>query len=527
MKKRNVISLLMSLLMLPLHSFPVMADVGVTIGGEVLYSQDFEEKVEAELTTVIGGNTDFSVEKIDGNNVLKVNSASVYGYNKFGPEYDDAVVKMDFKQINASGSGGAYIGLGTRVVRQKGGAYYCNAGGYFDVIKYNSETGKYDSGAEQLRDRLMIATTKGAKYDSFASIDTISRDEIGVLNSERNTGDEFLRLQNVISGNILVSELKTKDGTILESLSQTVVPYAEKGYTQLLAHGGEYVIDNIKVMKPVKVNYLAVEADEKKAVIGEEMSFTVTDGKIELQSDIARYVYDKTKVKIDCIKGTVTPLKEGTHTVDVYLDDIYGNGSLFSSFEITGIKAADVFEVVIDNLNAEMGESIPVKVYYGGADVTGDVSFSGASYEEGEIIPEACGINEITVGYTGQSVTIPIAVNNKNETVAQIGTVPVFTEDFEGDAKTLKTIYGRDNANFAVEAVSSTADKTTDNALKMTTDTLSTTVFGPTNLSDYVLEYDSLCRKATGSSVSFYGATMRANSTHEGYKNRHNTCYCL
>ena len=210
--------------------------------------------------------------------------------------------------------------------------------------------------------------------------------------------------------------------------------------------------------------------------------------------------------------------EEGTHTVTVCLEDINGNGSLSSTFNITGVKAEAVLEAVIDNPNTEIGGSVPINVYYGGEEVTESADFSGAVYENGKITPAVSGLNKITISYQGQSVTVPVAVNDPNENVAEVSSIPVFTEDFEGNSETLKTTYGGNNANIAVETVSCSADKTTDNALKMTTGTLSTTVFGPEYLTDYVLEYDSLCTAATGSSASFYGATMRANSKHGGYK---------
>ena len=111
--KRKLISLLVALTMLSAGAVPVMAENTITVGGEVLYSQDFEGTVEEEMTTAIGG-TSFTVETIDGNKVLKVGSASTYGYNKFGVEYDNAVVKMDFKQTACAGSNGAYLGLGVQ-----------------------------------------------------------------------------------------------------------------------------------------------------------------------------------------------------------------------------------------------------------------------------------------------------------------------------------------------------------------------------------------------------------------------------
>ena len=86
MKKRKLISILTTLTMLSSGAVPVIAEDFITVGGEVLYFQNFEGTVEDEMTTVIGGATAFNVETIDGNKVLKVDSASAYGYNKFGAE---------------------------------------------------------------------------------------------------------------------------------------------------------------------------------------------------------------------------------------------------------------------------------------------------------------------------------------------------------------------------------------------------------------------------------------------------------
>ena len=162
-----------------------MAEDSITVGGQVLYSQDFEGTVEENILYNINKSANFVVENQNGNNVLSVPFGMTYGYNQFGPSYKDAVVKMDFKQVGANGANGAHIGLGVRAARQSGGAYYANSGHYFDIIRYNGETKLYDKDAEDLRDRLLIATNKGADYSKFVKIDAVAEEEAGVLHLEK------------------------------------------------------------------------------------------------------------------------------------------------------------------------------------------------------------------------------------------------------------------------------------------------------------------------------------------------------
>ena len=145
--KKKLISMLAAISLLSSGAVPVLAENTITVPGELLYSQDFEGDVDAEILAKIGANSAFSigVEEELGNNVLKLNGYGAYGYNKFGPEYSDAIVKLDFKQIGASGTNGAYMGVGLRAARQSGGAYFSNMGTYFDAIRYDDDCLLYTS----------------------------------------------------------------------------------------------------------------------------------------------------------------------------------------------------------------------------------------------------------------------------------------------------------------------------------------------------------------------------------------------
>ena len=513
---------------------PVMAEDSITVGGELLYSQDFEGEVEAEmLHNPFGDANDFVVEEQNGNSFLTIDHTKKYGHNKFGPEYADAVVKVDFKQTASSGSSGAYTGLSVRAVSMGAGIYHSNVGAFFDIMKYNEETGKLDASNEKVpttRDRLLIATTQRPQAGSFDTVDALSEERIGVLNTaqiftsdlkhtERNTGSEFLRMQNSIIGSTVTSKLMKNDGTLVTKLQSEDTTNREKGYSQLMFHSGSYAYDNIKVMEPKEISVFFANVAENEVMLGKETQFKLScEDDTILQSDIARYEYDKTAVNIDFAKGTVAPLKLGTHTVKVYLDDINSDNYLESSFTVTGIKAGAELEAVVENPNPAFGEGTAIKVYYGDKDVTSEAEISGASYADGIVTPDSTGLCEVVVSYNGQNVIVPIAVNNTDETISEQDTTPVFTEDFEGDAEELTAAYSNGSSAISVTSVTNTAENRTDNALCMTGGTTTTAVFGPTDLKDYVLEYDSFCYKPQGSSASFYGATMRANTKNGGYK---------
>ncbi len=534
--KKRIIGLFLSTAMSFSGTVPVLAADIVTVPGEVLYQQDFEGSVEDELLAKIGNNAAFDILVDDefGNKVLKLNGYNAFGYNKFGPEYSDAIVKIDFKQIAASGSNGAYLGLGLRAARQSGGAYFSNMGIYFDSIKYNPETEGYDVSAELLRDRIGIVQTRGAEYNKFDSYDAVSESENGILKKnqifssseakayERNFDGKYYRMQTSLIGNNLINSIKTEAGEEIQKVSADITPVSTTGtgFTQLQAHSGVYLVDNIKIMSPVEISEFTVTPENAEIELGDETSFILSGQSIQIQPDVARYVYDPESVNIDFAKGTIAPLKEGVHNIEVYLDDINSDSSISANFTIIGKKAAeDKLEVYVENPNVEYGQATEVKVYYGGTNVTELADFSGdAEYFEGTLIPNKTGLLEITVNYADKRESVPLAVNNPLVSVGEVESEPVFTEDFEADVAELTEIYSNGNSGIQVVDAVNEKDSTQSQALLFNNIQASSSLFGPENLKDYVLEYDFWCPTPKGSSASFVGATMRSNTLNGGYK---------
>ena len=211
---------------------PVMAADTITVPGEVLYAQDFENTVDTELTTPVLANGGFkaAVEDYLGNNVLKISGCGAYGYYKFGPQYSDAVIKADVMQLGASGNYGAYLGVGMRAVRQQGGAYCSNMGTYYDVLWYNDTSQTFDEHGIQLRDRIGIVKEWGPDYSArFEPHDAMS-DPVGILDAdqiftdsnarahERNFNGKYYRMQSSIIGGRFTNSMKTDSGELLQSV---------------------------------------------------------------------------------------------------------------------------------------------------------------------------------------------------------------------------------------------------------------------------------------------------------------------
>ena len=532
--KKKLISMLTAMSLLSCGAVPALAENTITVPGEILYQQDFEGDVEPEMLAKIGASSAFSLsaEEELGNKVLKINGYGAYGYNKFGPEYSDAIVKLDFKQIGANGANGAYMGVGLRAARQLGGAYFSNMGVYFDAVRYNGETGAYDTSSELIRDRLGIVKTAGADYSKF-TYNAAGNRETGILQKqqiftssearayERNFDGKYYRLQSSLIGTSMINTVKTSAGETLDSVSAEVSPVSTTGtgFTQLQAHSGVYLVDNIKIMLPAEISEFTVTPEKERIVLGEKAGFAIISEGLTIQPDTARYVYDPTAVSIDFADGTVAPLKEGTHTIEVFLDDISGAGSLSDSFTVTGTSDEKKLEVVIDNPNPEYGQNTAIAVYYGGADVTEEAEITGdADYFDGTLIPASTGLLSVEVSYNGQTVTVPLAVNNSSETIGEQEAEPVFSEDFEGDAAELTQAYSGGNANITAATAANSVTNTESQALLFNNIQASSALFGPENLKDYVLEYDFWCQTPKGSNASFLGATMRSNTTYGGYK---------
>lgn len=514
---------------------PVMASGSITVAGEVLYSQNFEDEVESDFTTPVSASGGFTSSVYDylGNKTLKLEGYTAYGYHKFGPSYSDAIVKADVMQLGASGNFGAYLGIGMRAPRISGGAYYSNMGAYFDVLWYNSDINYFDNiEGEQLRDTAAIVTEKGPDYTSkFDSYDAMETD-IGILEYdqiftesrprayERNFGGKFYRMQTSVIGSKATNSVKTEAGDVLSNVVADVVSsYAETGVSKLQAHSGIYLVDNIKVMAPAVISDFDVSMDSASTEVGSSTEFYLTSGNIKIEPDTARYDYDKSALNIDFANGTVEPLKTGTYTVRVYLDDIYGQGSISDSFTVTATEPTDKLEAVIADPNPAYGEATAITVYFGGDDVTDSAVYSGGvTYANGAITPTAYGLVDAQISYGGKTVHVPLAVNNTQETIGEKASQPAFTEDFEGDAEQLNAAYANGNSNITVESITNSNEGNTSNALMFNKIQASSAAFGPSDLTDYALEFDFYCPTPQGNSASFLGATMRANSTNGGYK---------
>ncbi len=531
--RKKLTSIITLLSLLSSGAVPVMADSVITVPGTVIYEQDFEGEVDEEIFTEIGNNSAFSfvVEDDLGNKALKVNGYSAYGYNKFGPEYTDAIVKADVKQIRANGSKAAYFGIGLRAARQGGGAYFSNMATYYDALTINEETNVYDASGKLVRDRIGIVSTKGADYAKFTSFDAMS-DELGILEreciftdsqakaNERNFCGKYYRMEASLIGNKLTNTVKTTAGENIKSLSAEVTPVSESGagFTQLQAHSGVYLVDNLKIMSPIEISEMSVTTASQVVALGESTEFTITSGDTVIESDVARYEYDNTALNIDFANGTVAPLKTGAHTVKVYLDDMNSDASLVSEFTIEGKEVTEKLEVLVAEPNITLGEGAEVKAYFGENDITDSVTFEGASYSDGKLYPSEAGLCIVNASYDGQNVVIPIAVNDETEVLSEKADEAVFTEDFEGDATELTEAYSNGNANISVVSISNDNDGTTSNALLFNNIQASSSVFGPTDLVDYILEYDFYCPTPKGSSASFIGTTLRAGKNNAGYK---------
>jgi len=271
-------------------------------------------------------------------------------------------------------------------------------------------------------------------------------------------------------------------------------------------------------MSPVEISHLSATEEESVVALGESTAFKLSAGDIIIEPDVARYEYDNKAVNIDFANGTVAPLKVGTHTIKVYLDDINSDKSLSSSFTIEGKAVEKKLEVVVEEPNVAVNEGTAVKAYYGDADVTNEVTFTGADYLDGMLYPAQAGLCEVTASYDGQNVIIPIAVNDDTQKLSEKVNEPIFTEDFEGDAEELNATYSSDSTKAYVTSISNPEEGSTDNALYFNNIQISSLPFGPTDLVDYVLEYDFYCPKPQGSNASFVGATLRANKNNGGYK---------
>ncbi len=308
----------------------------ITIPAKTLYTQDFEGTVEEAMTTAIGTSGSFGLEVVtedDGNKALQITGTSALGLNNFGPEYTDAVITADVKQTTANGNGAAYFGIGTRTYF-KSNSYNSNIAAYFDIYKHVSETDYTYGSAVTSRDRLAIATGASANASKL-TISAMTADETGALITNGRKFSDYYTMTAAIAGSTMYNSISDANGNVLDSISATITPTTDgAGTTTLRAHSGNYLVDNIEIREIAKIAEFTASAD-KAEEIGTAVDFALASGALDIDTAIARYVYDDSALTVDAEKGTVTPLKAGDHTVTVYLDDLFSTNSLSTTFTVS------------------------------------------------------------------------------------------------------------------------------------------------------------------------------------------------
>ncbi len=533
MKKRfgKGISLLLSAAML-MTVIPVSAETSVTVAGEVLYAQDFEGKVEELFNKAIGGPDCYKVIERDGNHMLAVDGYAAYGHiGWFGPTVADSIIKADVMQIGADGTKGAYFAFG---LRGKGVSNAKrNLAGFADVMLYDFDNGKYDAAATQVRDRLMLGITSATNdYSNTTAfdIDTLTTTPTGVLQMEqyatdtakayeRNFGGSFYRMTGSAIGTKMTAQLSTLSGSLIqraqtETTGFSVAQNAE-GQANICSRSIMACFDNIKVYAPLTVTSFTAEPQTATGGLGAEVPFTLTsDSGQTIAADAARFEYDPEAVKIDFAHNTITALKAGTHTITVFLDDLYSDASLRTSFTFTGVAPLKL-EFADHNLN--IGETASFKLYNGSSEITQGFTASaasGLSVSGNQVTAAASGVHSLTVSYDGQEITIPVAVNNPDEKLAVKGAEPIYQRTFDEATITEEFITGATNSE-NVNVIEDGGNK----VLAITGKTYQTTAqFGPKDMKNYSLEYDFKQTAASGSSICMLGAGMRTTADNKGYR---------
>ena len=534
MKKRfgKGFSLLLSAAML-LTAIPVSAETSVTVAGEVLYAQDFEGEVEQLFNNTLGGKAgSYKVIERDGNHMLAVDGYGVYGHiGWFGPTVADSIIKADVMQIGADGTKGAYFAFG---LRGKGVSNAKrNLAGFADVMLYDFDNGKYDAAAPQARDRLMLGITSATNdYSNTTAfdIDTLTTEPTGVLQMEqyaadntkayeRNFGGNFYRMTGSAIGTKMTAQLSTLSGSLIqraqtETTGFSVAQNAE-GQANICSRSIMACFDNIKVYAPLTVTSFTAEPQTATGGLGAEVPFTLTsDSGQTIAADAARFEYDPEAVKIDFAHNAITALKAGTHTITVFLDDLYSDASLRTSFTFTGVAPLKL-EFAGHNLN--IGETASFKLYNGSSEITQGFTASaasGLSVSGNQVTAAASGVHSLTVSYDGQEITIPVAVNNPDEKLAVKGAEPIYQRTFDEATITEEFITGATNSE-NVNVIEDGGNK----VLAITGTTYQTTAqFGPKDMKNYSLEYDFKQTATSGSSICMLGAGMRTADGNKGYR---------
>lgn len=438
-KKIIVFIVLFSFCLLQLTSV-VAQDTTVSLLGEVVYCQDFENLSSVE--TEYFKSDKFSVIQLDeGGSALQVNGSSVADITtgEIGPEMSgDFAVTADLKQLGCTAAGSAYFALGLANSIDESGNYNGYRFAYSDTIRFVTDT-PYKigglTGTVQYRDALSIARANNTnRMDSLYY--GAYEQSVGVLDQSKRTFDDFYQMRASMVGDVLSNAIYDTEGTFIKSVvasSQQInksitdgssIDAPSGGKLIINSHSTNMLVDNIKIRKIVSATDISASLNKQTALLGEQLTISINatvDGKQQaLDPDTLSYIYDTDKLCVDVKNGLVKPIAFGNHELIIKADDVSGNGSITCTLMVNCTKG---YDVSVANPSLDVGDSTYFSVFemtpVGSKEIDSGYNVEctdgiSVDAESQKITALSEGLHSVSITVDGVRVDCPVSVCDKS-----------------------------------------------------------------------------------------------------------------
>lgn len=404
--------------------------------GQQVFFEDFEgENLNSAYTP---SASQFEVtEDSQGDKALFINAIGAnIATDKFGPELTNYLIEADVKLVdtNAGRNGGFFISA--RKSAKSSPAYNML---YTVINTYDWENKNWNGAA--VKDRLLIARSKGSFNISNGWTWTSMSDEIGILKNK--SFEEYVHMKMYMSDAIIRLEIYSTDGEKLVSLEQSTDEVdsifggtrIEKGNIQLGAHSCKVWYDNISISEISIIESATVKTSVELLRVGETYDIwaeSETGAKIPFH--LLQWEFDEEKLEI--ADGKITAKVPGEFEVKIVYDGGVTTHTVKTTTEEYNFTD---YEIICERPNVFLGEKIAFSLVGVCADGTEytvvkkiNCETEAGEYDGTAVVTDTPGKFNLTVTYNQITKSIPVYVSEYSAAEIRLEEAQIFVEASTG-----------------------------------------------------------------------------------------------
>lgn len=506
---KKILSLILSVMMLPICNTYAEDAQTVRIAGRLLYSEDFDAENGFEASDKFETATDGE------RSVMKFALGSSGDMLSLaGTDAKNVITEYDFKLTEGKSKTNNSFFLTLRANEVSGSGVRF---GYHEITKY--ENGGFSGSAAYDKISVGYSTDGDANVTKESWVIGGMSDSLGICGTR--AFDKYYTFRNSVHNNTAYTQIFAQDKTEKARLCADFsdLTMNDSGKLYFGAHNTEGYIDSLKVYEMLDVAAISIEADNMELKNGESTSFNIrvsengTDWISLPKSKNAdfTYSYNEEELAVDAENGTITALADGNLALTITAKDFYEDETFSDTFVFKGMTDREAAEeardaLVMDVTMAEADFELPVSGLYNTT-----VSWSS---DKGNIVISG---NKATVIKAEEDavVTLTATITRGEESVKRIFTVTVpgiekaerdiilkgdlvFEETFDDEAKVnsdIKALFSEGYFNLSDGALyinATTADKNYNPC-----------IYGPfgNEIKECIAEYDMKQLKCSASST--------------------------